>query len=103
MSRRVKEFTEIEDHASLDSLIVKLSELRNSLPDDAEAELKLRGDDVFGHRLTVTYFRDQTEEEAECERRYAEAQLQSKEKQLEQLQQELGKVCYEAPGKRGKL
>ena len=103
MSRRVKEFVDISDHKSLDDLIGQLIELRDSLPDDCQAELKLRGDEVFGHRITITYFRDQTEAEAECERRYAEADREAKEKQLEQLQQELGKVCYEAPGKRGKL
>ena len=103
MSRRVKDYIDIANHKSLDELIADLSELRDSLPDGAEAELKLRGDDVFGHRITIAYLRDQTEEEAELERRYAEAEKAAKEKQLEQLQQELGKVCYEAPGKRGKL
>ena len=101
--RRVKEYIDIADHRSLDELIAQLSELRDSLPENCGAELKLRGDDVFGHRITIAYFRDQTEEEAEVERRYAETAAEAKEKQLEQLQQELGKVCYEAPGKRGKL
>jgi hypothetical protein len=45
--------------------------VRESLPADSEAELRLRGDDVFGHRITITYFRPQTKEEAELERRYA--------------------------------
>ena len=103
MSRRVKEIVDVRDHKSLDELIASLSQLRDSLPAGCEAELKLRGDDVFGHRITICYLRDQTEEEAECERRYADAQKDAKERQLEQLQQELGKVCYEAPGKRGKL
>jgi hypothetical protein len=71
MSRRVKEFVDIMDHVSLDELISNLVDVRDSLPENSEAELRLRGDDVFGHRITVTYFRDQTEEEAECERRYA--------------------------------
>ncbi|HEX6741055.1 MAG TPA: hypothetical protein VF079_04580 [Sphingomicrobium sp.] len=103
MSRRVKEYVEIGNHKSLDELIAQLHQLRDSLPEGCEAELKLRGDDVFGHRITIAYLRDQTAEEAELERRYAEAGKEAKEKQLEQLQQELGKVCYEAPGKRGKL
>ena len=103
MSRRVKEFIDIRDHKSLDELIGQLVELRDSLPENPEAELRLRGDDVFGHRITITYFRDQTAEEAECEKRYAEAQNAAKEQELERLQQELGMVCYQAPGKRGKL
>jgi len=103
MSRRVKEIVDIADHVSLDELIQRLVELRDSLPVDPEAELRLRGDEIFGHRITISYFRDQTEEEAECERRYAEAQKEAKERELARLQAELGKVCYPAPGKRGKL
>jgi hypothetical protein len=71
MSRRVKDFVEIGDHVSLDDLIQKLTEVRDNLPDASEAELRLRGDDVFGRRITITFFRPQTEEEAELERRYA--------------------------------
>ena len=103
MSRRVKEHIDINDHESIDRLIEKLVEIRDSLPEDGDAELRLRGDDVFGHRITITYFRDLTEEEAERERRYAEAAKDAKEKELARLQAELGMVCYQAPGKRGKL
>ena len=103
MSRRVKDFVDIQDHVSIDDLIQKLTELRDSLPEDCEAELRLRGDDVFGHRITVCYFREQTAEEADCERRYVEAAREAKERELERLQRELGVVCYAAPGKRGKL
>jgi hypothetical protein len=103
MSRRVKEFVDIPDHVSIDELIDKLTEVRGSMPQDAEAELRLRGDDVFGRRITITYLRDQTEAEAEVEKRYAEAHREAKAKELERLQAELGVVCYAAPGKRGKL
>jgi hypothetical protein len=103
MSRRVKEFVDIGDQVSLDELIQQLSELRDQLPDDADAELRLRGDDVFGHRLTISYFRGQTEEEAELERKYNEQTREAKERELARLQAELGVVCYAAPGKRGKL
>jgi hypothetical protein len=103
MSRRVKEFVEVADHLSIDELIGKLTEIRDGLPEDASAELRLRGDDVFGHRITISYFRPQTEEEAEIEKRYAEASREAKERELERLQVELGVVCYSAPGKRGKL
>lgn len=103
MSRRVKEFVEVADHVSIDDLINKLSEIRDSLPGDAEAELRLRGDDVFGHRITVSYLRAQTEEEAAIEQRYSDAAREAKEQELQRLQSELGVVCYAAPGKRGKL
>lgn len=101
MSRRVKEFIEIEDHSSLDELIAKLSEVRDDLPANSEAELRLRGDDVFGRKLSISYFRDQTAEEADCEARYAKACKEAREKELARLQEELGVVCY-APRK-GKL
>jgi len=103
MSRRVKEFVDVADHLSLDALIETLAQVRAGLPEDCDAELRLRGDDVFGHRITISYFRAQTAEEAECERRYAEEQREAKERELARLQAELGVVCYAAPGKRGKL
>lgn len=103
MKRRVKEFVEIDEHVSLEELIGKLAEIRDSLPDGCEAELRLRGDEIFGRRITISYFREQTDEEAELEKRYAEASREAKEKELERLQAELGVVCYAAPGKRGKL
>jgi len=103
MSRRVKEFIDISEHVSLDELIGRLVELRDSLSEEAEAELRLRGDEVFGRRITISYFREQTDEEAEIEKRYAEQTREAKERELARLQAELGVVCYAAPGKRGKL
>jgi hypothetical protein len=103
MSRRVKEFVDVDDQLSIDELIQKLTEIRDSLPADADAELRLRGDEIFGHRLTISYFREQTPEEAELDERYAKETREAKERELERLQAELGVVCYAAPGKRGKL
>jgi hypothetical protein len=103
MSRRVKDYVDIEDLLSLDDLIEKLTAIRDELPEDADAELRLRGDEVFGRRITVSYFRPLTAEEAEVEKRYAEQAREAKEKELARLQAELGVVCYAAPGKRGKL
>jgi hypothetical protein len=103
MSRRVKEFVEIGDHVSLDELIGKLTAVRGDLPDGSEAELRLRGDEVFGRRITISYLRDQTQEEEEFDRRYSEETREAKERELARLQAELGVVCYAAPGKRGKL
>jgi hypothetical protein len=103
MKRRVKDFVDISDHVSLDDLINKLNEVRDGLPDECDAELKLRGDEVFGHRITISFFREQTDEEAEIEKRYAEGAKEAKERELERLQNELGVVCHSAPGKRGTL
>ncbi|HVI06626.1 MAG TPA: hypothetical protein VM711_11100 [Sphingomicrobium sp.] len=103
MSRRVKEFVEVADHLSIDELIHTLTEIRDGLPEGAEAQLTLRGDDIFGHRITISYFRQQTEAEAEVERRYAEAARQAKERELERLQRELGVVCHAPRTKRSRL
>jgi uncharacterized protein with von Willebrand factor type A (vWA) domain len=71
--RRVKDFIEISDYTSLDTLIRYLETIRDNLPADHEAALQIRGDDVFGRRLTITYFREQTPEEAELEARYSDS------------------------------
>lgn len=103
MNRRVKEFVDIVDHVSIDALIEQLAAIRDGLPEDAGAELRLRGDEIFGHRITISYSRAQTDEEAEMEKRYADAAREAKERELARLQAELGVVCYAAPGKRGTL
>ena len=90
MSKFVKEFIEIKDFATLDELIARLEALRGELPESAEAEVKLRGDDVFGRQLCVSYMRQQTAQEEECEARYATAYRESRERELQRLQQELG-------------
>ncbi|MFL6759967.1 hypothetical protein [Sphingomonas sp.] len=103
MGRRVKEYVDVEDHVSIDDLIEKLAAIRDGLPKGSNAELRLRGDEIFGHRITISYFRAQTKEEAAVEKRYAEEARDAKERELQRLQAELGVVCYAAPGKRGKL
>ena len=103
MSRRVKDYVDVADQLSIDELIEKLTGIRDALPEDSDPELRLRGDDVFGHRITISYFRAQTDEEAEIEKRYSDEAREAKEKELARLQAELGVVCYAAPGKRGKL
>ena len=65
MSRRIKEFVDLKDHVSIDDLIQQLTEIRDGLPEESDAELRLRGDEVFGHRITISYFREQTAEEAQ--------------------------------------
>ena len=57
MTKRVKDFIEISEYTSLDKLIDYLKTIRENLPDDADAELRLRGDDFFGRRLTISYSR----------------------------------------------
>ena len=73
MSRKIKEFIEIRNYTSLDHLIDELIEIRSSLPSSAEPEMRMKGDDVFGRLLSISYLRLQTPEEAACDARYAEA------------------------------
>lgn len=102
MSRRVKDFIEVTDQGSLDGLIERLHAVRDNLPTDAEPEIKLRGDDIFGRHICISYYRPQTAEEAECDARYAEAYRASRERELSRLQDELG-FCPVATRRPGKL
>jgi hypothetical protein len=98
MGRRVKDFIEISDYTSLDSLINTLIAIRDNLPEDAEPELKLRGDDVFGHRLTITYLRELSPEEAECDARYTGAVVEPN-PTIDELRQKLDGIPYEEDAK----
>ena len=100
MSRRVKEFIDIGDFSSLDELIAKLEAVRESLPPFAEAELRLKGDDVFGRKLTISFMREQTGEEAGYDERYAEVIRAAQEQALDKLQRELGVVCRVPTGRK---
>ena len=95
MGRRVKDFIEISDYTSLDALINVLTAIRDSLPDDAEPELKLRGDDIFGRRLSITYLRELTAEEAECETRYTGAVVADSDPGIDAVREKLDKVPFE--------
>jgi hypothetical protein len=94
MGRRVKDFIEISDYTSLDGLINTLVAIRDNLPEDAEPELKLRGDDVFGHRLTITYLRELTTEEAECDARYTGGVVEPN-PGIDELREKLDKLPYQ--------
>ena len=76
MTRMIRDFFEIEEQVSLDRMIDLLSSVRDQLPEGAQdAKLLMRGDDVFGRRLTVSYLRPQTDEEAARDARYGEGGL----------------------------
>ena len=90
MARFIKDFIDIKDSGSLDDLIERLVKARNSLPEGASAEVRMRGDDVFGRKLSISFQRPQTAEEAECDARYAEAYRESRSRELSRLQDELG-------------
>jgi len=102
MGRLIKDFIEIKDCASLDSVIESLIAARDSLPENSQAEVRMRGDDVFGRQLSISFLRAQTAEEAECDARYAAAYRESRQRELDRLQTELGVVCS-TPGSRRRL
>ncbi len=93
MPRRVKDFIDISEYTSLDDLIRYLETIRDNLPNGAEAELKIRGDEVFGKRLTITYTREQTVEEAELEAKYSGGSKDD-DATIEQLRRKLDEVPY---------
>ena len=90
--RRVKDFIDISEYTSLDDLIRYLQTIRDNLPPEHQAELKIRGDEVFGRRLTITYFREQTPEEVEIESKYAPGDSDGE--SIEGLRRKLEDVPY---------
>ena len=93
MRTRVKDYIEVSDYTSLDRLITTLTAIRDSLPETAEPELKMRGDDVFGRRLSISYWRELTATEAAMDAKYgAEARTAA---ELAALVEKLDEVPYE--------
>ena len=99
MPRRIKDFIDISEYTSLDDLIRYLETIRDNLPEDCEAELKIRGDDVFGRRLTITYFREQTPEEIELEAKYSSGMDDAT---IEDLRRKLDEVPYRMGARNGR-
>lgn len=81
MARKVKEFVQIDKLSSLDALIDALNAVRQALPAEAEPEVLLRGCDVFGRHVAVSYMRPQTQDEADVDARYAEVCAQMMQRQ----------------------
>lgn len=92
MRRLTKDFIEISDHTSLDMLIKTLVSIRDNLPDFAKPEMKLRGDDVFGRRLSISYFREISEEQAAIEARYEDARFDADAREIDRLQRALDQI-----------
>ena len=98
MPRRVKDFIDISEYTSLDDLIRYLETIRDNLPEGHEAEMKIRGDEIFGRRLTITYYREQSADEAELEARYGSHEDNAS---IEGLQRKLDDLPYQAKKKTG--
>ncbi|MES2120273.1 MAG: hypothetical protein V4513_06805 [Pseudomonadota bacterium] len=100
MPRRVKDFIDISEYTSLDDLIRYLATIRDNLPEGHDAEMKIRGDEVFGKRLTITYSREQTAEEAALESKYAGGE--EEDGAIEDLARKLDEVPYQRRGNEGR-
>ena len=93
MPRRVKDFIDISEYTSLDDLIRYLETIRDNLPDGCEAEMKIRGDEIFGKRLTIQYFREQTADEVELESKYSDGDKEAG-ASIEKLRHQLDDVPF---------
>jgi hypothetical protein len=91
--RRVKDFIDISEYTSLSDLIRYLETIRDNLPGDHQAEMKIRGDEIFGRRLTITYFREQTADEVELESKYSDDDKPAG-ASIEELRHKLDEVPY---------
>lgn len=62
----VREFVEVSGNTSIEDLIARLTAIKAQMPSDAgEEQVRVRGDEVFGHHILVTYLRPETAEETE--------------------------------------
>ena len=99
MGRRVKDFIEISEYTSLDQLINTLTAIRDNLPPEADPELRMKGDDVFGRRMSISYFRELTAEEATLDERYNGSDLPGPDAAIDALRGKLDGVEYEREGR----
>ncbi len=99
MPTRVKDHVEISNRTPLDTLIRYLEIIQENLPEDCEPELKMGGDDKYGRRLTVSFLRELTPDEAAQQVRVTGAVLAEPDESLEQLRAKLEDVPYSRPAK----
>jgi hypothetical protein len=76
MTRMIREFVDVPNHASLNDLIEELCAVRDALPAGTDAEVRMRGDDIFGRKLSISYSRPQTAAEKASDDRCRESYLE---------------------------
>lgn len=63
----VREFVELPGNTSIEDLMVRLCAIKAQMPPGAgDEQVRVRGDEFFGHHLQVTYVRPETPEEIEA-------------------------------------
>ncbi len=65
-----REVIEVGECMPLEAVIERLQSFCDGLSEDAQPVVKIDGNEHFGWRLNVTYFRDMTDEESELQARY---------------------------------
>lgn len=70
MATMMREFAQVREPVGLDELIEALTQLRDALPEGAAADVRFKGDDVFGRQICVSWLREQTADEAALDARY---------------------------------
>lgn len=69
----VREYVEITECSSIEAIIASLEAVKTRMPPGcSEAQVRLRGDDIFGRHILVTYSRPETPEELAIEKRACE-------------------------------
>ena len=92
--RRVKDYIEISEYTGLDDVIRFLEIIRDSLPADCEPEVRIRGDDVFGHRLTISFLRELSTDEASLEAKYGGDAEPAPNPMIDELRAKLDQVPF---------
>ncbi len=65
----VREYVELIGCGTIEAVIASLQAVKDELPPGCSGiEVRLRGDDVFGRHILLTYSRPETEAELEAER-----------------------------------
>ncbi len=98
MARRVKDHIDISECTSLGDLIRYLEAIRDNLPEGHEAEMRIRGEEDSGRRLTITYFRDHNSDETalEFKRPAEDPGSDAAGADLEHLRRQLDDVAFRA-------
>ena len=66
----IREYVEIAECSSIEALIASLEAVKAQMPPGcSDPQVRLRGDDVFGRHILVSYSRPETEAELETCRR----------------------------------
>jgi hypothetical protein len=99
--RLVRDFIEISECTSLDTLIRFLETIRANLPAGSEPQMVMRGDDRAGRRLTISFLRELSADEAHHRIRHTGAVIDAPDAAIELLRAKLDKVPFDEAARPG--